>query len=63
MKVKFLVDFMGVETHEQLHLKDSVADFEEDTAEKLIHDGRAVSADDEDHPKVIVKRSRKRGDE
>jgi hypothetical protein len=41
-KIKFLQDFRGTETNEVFYKKDEVVDVSENTAERLVKDGRAV---------------------
>lgn len=42
MKIKFLVDFRGVETQERLYLKGAEVEFEDALAARLVKEGRAV---------------------
>lgn len=45
-KVKFLLDFQGVETNEAFYLKDAIVELEDGIAERMIKDGRAEAVDE-----------------
>lgn len=52
MKIKFLTDFRGIETHEIFYQYGEVVDFDPETAARLVHDGRAELIEPEPAPAV-----------
>ena len=62
MKVRFIHGFRGRETNERYYEAGEEADFEQELADLLVRDGRAMLVEDvaqEVKPRVIVKRTKK----